>query len=776
MATFEFTSPEGKTYEIEGPAGSTKEQAFSKFQEMRPELFGKKAAETVSTKPELTPSGFDVSQIPSQSVKAPPVTKLAGEPSYLEKASMAASAVPAAGLASQALKFGTQATRLAPYTSRLAELLTPTTGTQLALQTGGAAASAIPAEFARSEVEKRGGSPITQLLTELGVGLGTALTGGGLVAGGKKVYDIASSAMSSEAKKLSEVLASYGEANIKQMLEKTGLTKSQAEQRLSDAKKQLADAQKAERQLSQREVVAGERAEAQQFLLPEQQVKQQVANRALMESSAARRNAEAAGLDVKAAQELATEASQRVQAASAAVDQLEQQLLAQPQISKEKFGGMMQQLVDKFTKTYTQARSDKSGFSAAMESSDVVPTTNILDIVKNEMKDIRNPPLQKELLEINRLAMTEKNAALSVKAAQSLKTYLDSKIAAREGSDLAVDANTKRVLQTIKKQLVENMTNASQAYKLALGKWNTLSRPLDIVERNGALTKVADRDPLSTEYKMGEAEVVGHIISKAKAGHPVFTRLLSEDPSLKEPARLYFTKELFGQETAPTLASFNTFLKSNESSLRQLGLYDEFKTMRNAKNAADRAVYEAKGLEAYAKKDVTEASKAETEAKREASRLAGRTEEAAKRAAQAAGEIPSVEQLLKESKARAKPGEVAVGQRLEAARSQISGEMKTIENQEKIATEFRDLQSAVRSAKPKEIPKLVENMSDRLRDLGHINQKERDFIVSETKRNADQFMEKGRALIMMRRIGSAIGVPALAAGIYGYGYGGQGTK
>jgi len=40
MPKFEFTSPEGKTFEMEGPEGSTKEQAFQKFQEMKPELFG----------------------------------------------------------------------------------------------------------------------------------------------------------------------------------------------------------------------------------------------------------------------------------------------------------------------------------------------------------------------------------------------------------------------------------------------------------------------------------------------------------------------------------------------------------------------------------------------------------------------------------------------------------------------------------------------------------------------------------------------------------------
>lgn len=51
MPTFEFTSPQGKTYELEGPEGSTKEQAFQKFQEMRPELFG-------APKPKQEKKGF----------------------------------------------------------------------------------------------------------------------------------------------------------------------------------------------------------------------------------------------------------------------------------------------------------------------------------------------------------------------------------------------------------------------------------------------------------------------------------------------------------------------------------------------------------------------------------------------------------------------------------------------------------------------------------------------------------------------------------------------
>jgi hypothetical protein len=46
MAVYEFTSPEGKVYELEGPEGATQEQAFEKFKELRPELFGEKETKT----------------------------------------------------------------------------------------------------------------------------------------------------------------------------------------------------------------------------------------------------------------------------------------------------------------------------------------------------------------------------------------------------------------------------------------------------------------------------------------------------------------------------------------------------------------------------------------------------------------------------------------------------------------------------------------------------------------------------------------------------------
>jgi hypothetical protein len=125
-------------------------------------------------------------------------------------------------------------------------------------------------------------------------------------------------------------------------------------------------------------------------------------------------------------------------------------------------------------------------------------------------------------------------------------------------------------------------------YKEALGKFATLSRPLDIMERQGALKRVLDVDPLSTAERLTEAQVVGEIINKSRAGNQTFSRLLESSPQLKESGRLYFTQNLFAKGDVPTEASLKTWLVNNERPLRQLGLYDEFKNIRVAKETAQR--------------------------------------------------------------------------------------------------------------------------------------------------------------------------------------------
>jgi hypothetical protein len=173
---------------------------------------------------------------------------------------------------------------------------------------------------------------------------------------------------------------------------------------------------------------------------------------------------------------------------------------------------------------------------------------------------------------------------------------LDSVIAGKEMKYGKLDKEIVRTVQNIKNQLMMKAKTTHPDYAKSIDEFRRMSRPLDIVERNGALKKVIDEDPVSTAYRMTEAEVTGYIIRKANAGNPVFTRLLQVRPDLKDSARLYFTKDLFGKDVAPTAKSLETWVLSNERPLRQTGLYDEFNTLRNAQRSAQQSVDDAKGV------------------------------------------------------------------------------------------------------------------------------------------------------------------------------------
>jgi len=103
MPTFVFTSPEGKSYKVKGPEGSTKEQAFSKFKELKPELFAKKETEKPSRefgkearpKEEFKPK--TLGDIAAEGAKGAVVGLAAGVPAFGEKLLRAVGAAEAVG-------------------------------------------------------------------------------------------------------------------------------------------------------------------------------------------------------------------------------------------------------------------------------------------------------------------------------------------------------------------------------------------------------------------------------------------------------------------------------------------------------------------------------------------------------------------------------------------------------------------------------------------------------------------------------------------------------
>ena len=79
------------------------------------------------------------SKIPTGSDQTVPLKgELAGEPKFLEKAAMYASAVPAGGLVAGGLKAASAGTRFAPYAAQLAETLIPKSLGALTKTTAGA--------------------------------------------------------------------------------------------------------------------------------------------------------------------------------------------------------------------------------------------------------------------------------------------------------------------------------------------------------------------------------------------------------------------------------------------------------------------------------------------------------------------------------------------------------------------------------------------------------------------------------------------------------------
>ena len=435
---------------------------------------------------------------------------------------------------------------------------------------------------------------------------------------------------------------------------------------------------------------------------------------------------EAAGA-TEQAQTKATDAQTRVQDAEKAVDDLDKKLLAQPRTTPEKFGTELRRTTEELHDKYATARAKEAGFDKALSSAGDelrVDTTPAQEQINQYLKDIRNPSLKRVLEGMRNLLSSSTESAegvvgeskLSVRAADSLRKYLDSVIQTKMFGDQAVDKETLHVIKQLKSALVKSATEAWEPYRDALAKWRTLSRPLDIVERNGALRKVLDADPLSTDRALTEAQVVGRVLSQAKAGRPTFTRLAAENPNLRDSARLYFTQDLFGKDVVPTEAMLRNWLDDNETPLRQLGLYDEFKSVRAAKETAQRAVDEAKGTAKETMASARAAEKEETYLRQQVAKAAKVREAAKGRLETAQKAKPTAEEIKAQSTARAQEG----AKRLEQRKGEVE---KKQEKHEKSADTYRKFETELNAAVDKAVPRVTRQLVQRLRTEQRIDDK-----------------------------------------------------
>lgn len=537
--------------------------------------------------------------------------------------------------------------------------------------------------------------------------------------------------------------------------------------------KRLASVERAQGELAKQPQTAEARAERQAlkaapFAAERERVLADLRERA----KALEQDYRAAGFSTQAAERLVAEHDRRIAEAEAAVERLEKEFLAKPGASADQFGAKVRQITGDLAKKYGDIRRAQSGYAAAIDSAGAslrVETGDIQKLIDAQLKDIRNPALERALLELKNLlqtsakgidaagAPTEKIVdALTLKSADSLRGFLDSILQSKTIGDRKIDRETLHFVGGIKKELVRKAVESWQPYREALAKWRTLSRPLDIVERKGALKPVIDTDPVSTDFTLTEAQVVGRVIGAAKAGNPVFTRLLAESPELRDAARLYFTQDLFGKETVPTEAALRTWLKANEAPLKQLGLYGEFRDMRAAKETAQRAVDAAK--------DARKESVAQVRAREKSER-------------EIADKMRSAERLREAEKARIAAAEKAAGSAPQASPAARTREAANrLEQQHKTAlagkTEALDLShelagtmAELRTVPPAKLASTAQAFAKRLHGRGLLTTKDYETVLSK----ANEIMEKYAAhneakRHALRRLVQAAGFGALLGG------------
>jgi hypothetical protein len=664
---------------------------------------------------------------------------MAGEPSYLEKASMYATAVPATALAARGLQLATAGSKAAPYTSLLSEALTPKTGKALATTMGAAGLTAIPAEFSRYQVEKAGGSDMAQQLTELGVASSVGALGLIATKLGTTSADLIKKAFGGSAKNFADALKARSSGLIEQQ---RNLTKEQLDITDRVLEQMGRRPQVAQQRVSERFAVPESTAKAAQQMAPEKlAVREKLGARVSKAEAESQRAAQMSNL-----------AQQDVQRTQSALNTIEQQMASQPGMTADDIGRLLQNTTKTLQKDGVKARKDAAGYEAVFQAAGDKPTINttgIKESVEKLERQTRNPTLQNILYEIKSQLATDKTQALSLRSTDSLKGYLDSVIAGKEMKYGKLDKEIVRTVQNIKNQLMMKSKTTHPDYGKAIDTFRQMSRPLDIVERNGALKKVIDEDPVSTAYRMTEADVTGYIIRKANAGNPVFTRLLQVRPDLKDSARLYFTKDLFGKDVAPTAKSFETWVLSNERPLRQTGLYDEFNTLRNAQRSAQQSVDDAKGFaETLAKTAQTAEQRLGAEQK-----LAGK---ATKRLEDVLKTTETPESLAKRmaTAGKAPPQQAAFATRQQQQQSLIN----TLDDSAALISRTTD---------PAEVSAAVSSSLKKLRSKNLISGKQFDEFMKDAEFLKTQTDAQTKARRILVGVAVVAGVPSIGLRFFG---------
>jgi len=588
-------------------------------------------------------------------------------------------------------------------------------------------------------------SPTRRPLGEFAAGM-AAPVAGAVVGVGKAGVGLVRQAIGKETKAASEA----AKRSVAQQYE-PAIT--EAERGAEQAGRVIAQMERQPRVAERRAAVAPLTPE-QEIAALQSQVRQPVRERMVGQSYEAKQSAATAQREFESAQQAISQAQQVTAQAQQAVNALDRSLISRPTITAEQFGGELRNITKNLNDSLVSARAEQSGFNNVLQkfgNDTVVDTSSLVAQAKKIESQSRNPTVISMMQEIQSLAKTDDANRLTIASADSLRKTLHKDIINKYFPQTGADKEVLSKLRELRGILIKQTPDE---YKEALGKFATLSRPLDIMERQGALKRVLDVDPLSTAERLTEAQVVGEIINKSRAGHQTFSRLLESSPQLKESGRLYFTQNLFAKGDVPTEASLKTWLVNNERPLRQLGLYDEFKNIRVAKETAQRAVNEAKLSESSAEQFAATAKQAVTAAEQKASTAKKLSEESKKRLQEAldivASPIQKPGESLAEALRRTRTGEKA---------APIRTFIQKREDQQNLVKSLTKMKDDTLSAKtPAEVKSAVEVAAKDLLNRGLIDNSGYRYMLRDVENLQSMMDAQTKARKIIAYFGGLIGV------------------
>lgn len=332
----------------------------------------------------------------------------------------------------------------------------------------------------------------------------------------------------------------------------------------------------------------------------------------LSEQERAAREASGRGRTAEYAQQQLSQearlAESRTADAQAELDKLNAKYQSMPQATTEQFGSDLKKALYDFVKKYSDARKVASGFQKMLKDAGAyrrVDTKSLISELDAIAKTRKSPQV---LTAINRIKSMLTNTdvvkgvprevlKLTVEQAHDVKMEIDNMIASQQaltegGQAVPLDSAALAILKNLKKRVTSTISSQYKEYGKALTEYAKASRPLDVIERNANLRKLTSLDAFSQESKILASDFVGKILGQANKGSQILSRLIQESPELKNSARMYFTRELFGKAEKVTADTFKRFMFANQGKLQAAGLLEEFSTMRGAQKAAEKAFSE----------------------------------------------------------------------------------------------------------------------------------------------------------------------------------------